>query len=183
MNQPPLFVAAKSEVQALEARLRLVRGGEWQAIFVDPSTAEEWTRYLLWDYHGPGPACFRRGVPTLAQALGALENATTDTEVVAATLYAVNELPEAKENLSPLVAQLEVLIGRDKTAFARKVALALAWSQAGEAFNHRNPDGKSFAEVTADYDFFKSLATRAARLKKTAEEVCGPVTRDTALFA
>ncbi len=103
-----------------------MRSDEWLAIYVDPETAEEWTRYVLWDYHGPGPVCFRRGSPTLAQAPEAIEHADTDAEVAAATLCAVSELPGGKENLQPLVEHLEHQIKRDKRSFGRKVALAVA---------------------------------------------------------
>jgi hypothetical protein len=182
MNPMPIFIATKSEIAALAAKLRLLRKEEWCSVYVDPATSEQWTRFPMWDYHGPGPECFRRGTPTITQTLEAIEFARTDAEVAAATLYAVHELSEGKENLLPLVKHLEQLLQRDKNAFSRKVALAVTWSHAANAFNHRNPVGKGINEVSADYEHFKSLALRATALKASAEELCGEVTQDSAVF-
>jgi hypothetical protein len=183
MSRTPLFIATKSAVVAACETLSPLRSEDWRVLYLDPATSEEWTRYPMWDYHGPGPECLRRGTPNLQQALDAIELAENDAEVAAASYYAVNELPDGKENLQPLMERLERLMRQDEKAFSRKVALAVVWSHAEKAFNHRNPAGKSYGEVSADYEHFKSIAARALGLRSAAERVCGKVSQDSAVFA
>jgi hypothetical protein len=183
MSRTPLFIATRTAIAAVAGRLSLLRKDDWSALYVDPATSEIWTRYPMWDYHGSGPECLRRGTPNLSETLESIEQAEGDAEVAAASYYAVNDLPGGKENLQSLVERLERLMQQDQETFSRKVLLAITWTHADKAFNHRNPAGKSRAEVSADYEHFKSIAARAATLRTLAEQVCGKVTQDSAVFA
>jgi hypothetical protein len=183
MIRAPRFIATKSGVAAFCSRLSLLQRRDWSVIYLDPTTSEEWTCYPMWDYHGPRPECLRRGTPNLEETLEAIEHGEDDAEVAAASFYVVNELTGGRENLHPLVEHLEHLLHRDKETFSRKVALALAWSQADKTLNTRDPTGKPYAEVSADYEHFKAISARAMALRSATEQVCGKVAQDSAVFA
>jgi hypothetical protein len=175
MTHPlPLFVASKSELAKRLPELLLVRQEEWQSLLKEQDTGVEWIKFPLWDYHGPGPVCLRRGNPTVVQILDSVENSSSDSEVAAAAYYLVNDLPDGKENYLPLVEHLEKIERRPwSRRQARNAALAVAWASADKPFNHRDPKGKSNAQVSADYEHFKNLATRASALKGRAESLVG----------
>lgn len=171
---PPLLIASKSRLAAFLPTLRLLRKEEWQSVYLDESTRIEWIMFPLWDYHGPGPNCLRRGNPTLDDLLSRIECATEDAEVAATAYYLANDLPSAKENYGPLIERLEMMERAPwSERQARNAALAVAWSAADRPFNHRDPLGKPMAEVNADYQHFSSLALRAGSLKERAEALLG----------
>lgn len=170
----PLFVASKSELAKRLPRLHLVRQEEWHSVLRERDSEVKWVRFPLWDYHGPGPECLRRGNPDIREILDSIENSSSDSEVAAAAYYLVNDLPEGKENLLPLVEHLEEVERRPwSPRQARNSALAVAWSSADKPFNHRDPRGKPIAQVSADHEHFKALAARAGELKARAEALVG----------
>jgi len=133
MSRTPRFIATKSAIAATCGRLSLVRKEDWRVLYLDPASSEEWTQYSMWDYHGPGTECLRRGTPNLHETLEAIEQAEEDAEVAAASYCVVNELPGGMENLESFVERLGQLMQTDEKAFSRKVALAVAWSHAVDA--------------------------------------------------
>ena len=174
MSTLPLFVASRSAIRDLLSSLQLRRKEEWRSVYVNPATSEEWIQYPLWDYHGPGPNCLRRGSPSLGDALACVEKSENDAEVSAAAYHLANELAAFKENYEPLVERLEAMSSSSPNErVTRNIALAVAWSQVDCPFNHRDPIGKSIEQVNADYAHFAALAKRATALKARAEAALG----------
>jgi hypothetical protein len=157
---------------------------EWQSVYLDATTGDEWFRYPLWDYHGPGPECLRRGNPALSDILKCIVETDQDTEVSAAAFHLVNCLDGHAENLRPMLDRLETVASSNPSArVLRNIALAIAWTKAERSFNHRSPLGKSPAEVSADAELFQGLSERAASLKVTVEGRLGyGVSQKTTVF-
>ncbi|WP_271009085.1 hypothetical protein [Paucibacter sp. B51] len=185
MNTSPLFFAARSRIAELLPRLHLVQKADWSADYLDQATGERWIRYPLWDYHGPGPDCLRRGDPDLGEILECIGSSHDDAEVAAAAFHLVNEHPARKENYAPLVDYLEGLVqGRPSVRQLRNAALAIIWSAANQPFNSRDPSGKSIEQVDADYRHFVEIAARARAVKARAEEELGcSITQQSVSFA
>jgi len=174
MFTTPLFVASRSQIQKILPTLQLRRKEEWQSVYVDPVTSVEWIQYPLWDYHGPGPNCLRRGNPSIEEVLACISSSRQDTEVAAAAYHLANELPGTKENYAPLIDRLESLLSTDASQhIARNVALAIAWSDADHPFNHRGPTGKTIEQINSDYRHFAALAERSIAIKARAEAILG----------
>jgi hypothetical protein len=174
MYTSPLFVASRSQIQALLPALELRCKQEWQSVYVDPGSSAEWILYPLWDYHGPGPNCLRRGNPSADEVLACIASSEQDAEVSAAAYHFANELPGTKENYAALLETLEsMLFGSPSVRMARNVALAITWSGADRPFNHRDPTGKAAEQVSTDFQYFAALAQRAAALKARAETLLG----------
>ena len=174
MNNAPLFVASRAEIAVRLPSLSLLRHEEWQSVYVDPATAEEWFKYSLWDYHGLGPVCLRRGDPSVQDVLACIGSSHEDSEVAAAAYHLANAMVESKENYAPLVSWLEALLSSvPSMRVARNVALAVAWSSADHAFNYRDPVGKRIEQVEGDYRHFAGVANRAATVKAQAEALLG----------
>jgi hypothetical protein len=174
MPSMPLFVASRSRIREMLPTLQLRREEEWQSVYVDPATSVEWIQYPLWDYHGPGPNCLRRGNPALEEVLTCIGTSEEDSEVSAAAYHLAHELPGTKENYEPLIERLESLFAAEPSArVARNVALAITWSGIETPFNHRSPMGKSIEQVNADYRYFAALAERSSSLKTRVQALLG----------
>ena len=169
-----MFAASGSQITEIMSSLRLLREEEWQTVYIDANLSEEWIRYPLWDLHGPGPICLRRGNPSLEDILRCIEQSESDAEVSAAAYHLVNILDGGKENYAPLVERLESAIEAGPTSrLMRNAALAIAWSQADRPFNHRSPLGKNPEQVEFDYEYFVAMANRASAIKTSAEAALG----------
>jgi hypothetical protein len=174
MSGTPLFIASRALIAARLPSLRLLRKEEWQSVYVDPATSQEWIEYPLWDYHGPGPNCLRRGEPSIQDILTCISSSDQDSEVAAAAYHLSNAMDKSKENYARLIEWLEILLSSAPSArVAKSVALAVAWSNADRPFNHRDPVGKGIEQVDADYNYFAGLASRAAAVKAQAEAMLG----------
>jgi len=170
----PMFVASSSRISEMISSLRLLREEEWQSVYIDSNSMEEWIRYPLWDHHGPGPICLRRGNPSLEDILRCIEQSESDAEVSAAAYHLVNILDGGKENCAPLIERLESAFETVTTSrLMRNAALAIAWSQADRRFNYRSPLGKTPEQVEFDYEYFVAMANRASVIKTSAEAVLG----------
>jgi hypothetical protein len=185
MKSSPLFIAARSKIAEFLPRLHQVQKADWSADYLDQATGERWIRYPLWDYHGPGPECLRRGDPDLSEILDCIGSSHDDAEVAAAAFHLVNEHPGRKENYTPLVEYLEALVqGKPSVRQLRNAALAVSWSAANQPFNSRDPSGKSIEQVNADYRHFLEIATRAGAVKARAEGELGcSITQQSVSFA
>jgi hypothetical protein len=179
MDDSALFIASRGQIDELVPLLRLQRREEWYSLYLDPRDGTTWRRFPLWYTHGPGPECLRRDPLRLHAILGRISSSTQDSEVAAAAFYLVNEFVGCRENLGPLVETLTAMMaGGASVRDARNVALAIAWSHADVPFNHRNPIGKTPADVEADYGYFVGLARIATALRAEAEVIAGRVRQD-----
>ena len=152
----------------------LKRQEEWQTIYIDPKTSEEWVLYPLWEYHGPGPNCLRRGTPTLSELLSCIQESQDDAEVSAAAFHLANELVGGRENYQPLLDCLELMTSNcSNERILRNVGLAIAWSRIEHPFNSRPIIGKSADQIKTDYEHFVGIANRASALKAKVEAVLG----------
>ncbi|MFO1418846.1 MAG: hypothetical protein U1E83_09280 [Methylotetracoccus sp.] len=181
---PPLFVAGTSRCALLLSSLRQIGEDDWQRSYVDERSGIVWIRFRLWDYHGSGPDCLRRGNPDLKQIIETIERSRDVAEIAAAAHFLANELPGRQENYEPLLRAMERTEAKPwSVAEALNVATAIVWSGIDIPFNHRDPNGRSVAEIYADFEHFRQLATRAASLKQRAEALLGrPIERDIRIF-
>lgn len=74
----PLFVASRFRVEQMTSILSLLRQEDWQSVYVDPSSSEQWIRLALWDYHGSGPIYLHRGNPSIEEIFNCLEQNDVD---------------------------------------------------------------------------------------------------------
>ncbi|NUZ06109.1 hypothetical protein [Piscinibacter koreensis] len=110
-----------------------------------------------------------RGTPTFASVLDCICASRHDDEVVVAVSY-LND----PRGFEVFLARLESLAdsATDRRSM-RNIALALACSPVSVPYNYRGYEGKSMAQIEADYAYFVALARRAATLKARAEASIG----------
>ena len=73
-----------------------------------------------------------------------------------------------------IVEHLEqIVITSSSRTQLKNVARTVVWSNIDNAYNHFGSHGKTMLQIEADYEFFKDLAARAAKVRHISEERVG----------
>ncbi|HUL68946.1 MAG TPA: hypothetical protein VLT17_01775 [Gemmatimonadales bacterium] len=129
---------------------------------IDPKTGDHWIRIQLGaEYHAGGhPILVKEPSPTVSELLQ-LASGSHDWSEVAASAWLLAETDTHggyKERLL-MIAEEASHEGDD-----RRAALLVGWGRLNDERNLRPTLGKTPAEVSADHNYFMSIAARARGL-------------------
>jgi len=156
----------------------LGKSGGWITRFIDPSTGKRWTQtYLGSEAHGGGlPILMPDPEPSIEDLLE-IARASNEPAEIAASVWLVAEKNREGLYHDQLMAVAEAAAKKGDQA---RVALVIGWGSLTKEMNLRPTIGKSPAEVTADHEYFKSIAARAKGLLHLT--VRDPLLRDPRVF-
>ena len=173
------IIATKSQVAAMRERLRVVgKSDGWTTRFIDPTTGKRWTQiHLGAEHHGGGPPILVPDPTPSIRDLLLIAGTSNDPAEVAASAWLLAEVDKEGSYREHLIAFAESAANDGDQS---RVALLVGWGRLTDTGNLRSTLGKTPEEVTADCEYFESIAERAKRVLRL--NASDPLLRDPRVF-